>query len=166
MDAAGTAARIDAARFRADLDDVVARVEPEFLTQSIEFLHLGVIERGRFVLEDRTRVRERLVEHQFEEFVREVVVRMDVLSVRSLAVSVSKECRRHESPLHGRESVEGTKSARPAILPVAKWVRGAKEITNQRRQVVGLPQTIHVAATHTTRAPKDDCCVRTPVIHR
>ena len=65
----------------ADFKDVVLLAQSEFSTDPVELLDLGVVQRSRFVLEYRARVRERLVEHELKELVGEVVVRVDVLSV-------------------------------------------------------------------------------------
>ena len=65
---------------RADLQQVVGRLQVELVVDQLELGHRGLLERHPRPLEQRAGVHHRRVEHPLEEVVAEVVVGLDVLA--------------------------------------------------------------------------------------
>src|ERR1039458_8675195 len=68
----------ESAPARSDLEHAILGTEGELLADALELCELSLLERHPLVLEDRTRVAHRRIEHAREELVPEVVVGGDV----------------------------------------------------------------------------------------
>ena len=92
----------EAAPAAADLEHAIAGLEPELVADPLILAPLRVCERLVRPLEDRARVGHRLVEHQREEIVPEVVVVGDVPACTEKAVASVQPRPRFEQPPHAR----------------------------------------------------------------
>ena len=119
-----------------DLDHVVLGPEPELRAHELELGHRRLGERHPRLAEVRARVHHRLVEHQLEQVVAEVVVGGDVvarLRSRSLATRTP------------RRACTGTRARREPPPPRIERGRVARGHADQRGQVGRVPQPVHVA---------------------
>ncbi len=144
-----------AAPARTNLEHVVLRAQLELSTQPVELLDLRVVQRRRLVLEDGARVRHGLVEHDREEVIRQVVVCVNVLAVPRLRGFLV----RHQRPGE-------TSALREPVEPRARRLGGPEQVAHERGHVRGVPQPVHVAATHAPGATEDERRVGASVAHR
>ena len=116
----------EAAPAAADLEHAILLDQPQPLADPPVLAPLGIRERLVGVLEDGARVGHRLVEHQLEEVVAEVVVVGDVAARAKEAVPPVQAWPRLEEPS-------------PARVPVGRRRRIPEQQLEQRHEVVAVP---------------------------
>ena len=127
---------------RSDLEHTIPRTEVELLTDALELRDLRLLERHPLLLEERTRVAHRRIEHPLEQLVAEVVVRGDVAPAPALRAATQKRPGPLQRPPQRRET-----RAQPVQAAGV-----ARSEPDQRHQIGRVPQALGKGLSHSAAA--------------
>ncbi len=127
---------------RADLQDVIAGPQIELVTHQLELCSRSLRECHPLAREVRGRVHHRLVEHQREQLVPEVVVGRDAAATARVCVACA------ETP----RGLQRNPCRREPATPLVKAPRVARSHAHNGRQIRGLPQPLHIGLGHPAAA--------------
>jgi hypothetical protein len=131
----------ESAPARADLDDVVVRLQPQRAADVIQPRQLRLVQAHLLTFEDGRGVHHRLVQPQRKEIVAEVVVRRDVEVVVRRDVAPRPLVRVAINPVE--QPLQQARESGRAALHAVQHLAVPEQQPDQRDEVVALPVAVH-----------------------